>query len=338
MHRLSHRTAACSALRAAQQRLRRGNASAALADGIERAVTADAAAALTQHGFVVIDGVFGARLADALRAEVVALKQAGCMRVNATHLVARGATERLEKRGIYEAEAHALGAHAAVAPQLSALSRDRTLLTLLTTYLETSRADALHYQSLKLQYNEGGAACFPLHYDTDLTLDTRRITALFYLNPSWRASHGGELVLYPLPHKRVVIPPLHDRLVLFSAPSMLHRVLPSAAAERVCFTLWAFARDEARKKPSGTVEFVPGPATLAKLLEPSVAKHTAKAVYQDEWLASLLQAHPDTAARAAAVQTFTAEVQLIESVLEQRFPGARALIAELRSKHAQRVV
>jgi hypothetical protein len=324
-------------LGAAAAQLRRHSSAAAasaLPDCITNAVTGDAVAALKRHGYAVVDGVFGAPLAGELRKEIVALKAAGCMRVNATHLVRDGETVRLEKRSIYEAEAHALQPQgAALAPRLSALSRDRTLLTLLTIFMETSRADALHYQSLKLQLNEGGAACFPLHHDTDATLDTRRLTALFYLNPDWRAEHGGQLVLYPFPGKHVVIEPRNDRLVLFSAPDMLHRVLPSSA-ERVCFTMWLFARDEMRKKVPATVEYTPAPATLAALLHPSVAKHAAKAVYAAEWERSIVEAHPDTPARAAAVDTLRKEVATIERVLEQRFSGARQLLTELRVQHA----
>ena len=321
----------CSrALATAQRR-----AESALAGALERAVTADAAAQLTRTGYAVVDNVFGAPLADTLRQEVLALKAAGLMAVNATHLVRGGVTERLEKRGVWEAEAHALGARGGeVAPTLTALSRDRTLLTLLTVYLETSRAEALQYQVLKAQVNEGGGACFPIHADTEETLDTRQLTALVYLNPAWEPAHGGELVLYPLPAKRVVIEPRHDRLVLFRAPRMLHRILPSYAEQRVCFTLWLFSRDELRKKASPTVSYVPGPATLERLLHPSVAQHTAKAVLRDEWAASILQAHGASPAREAALATFHAEVAVIERVLEQRHPGAGALLEQLRREHS----
>ena len=35
------------------------------------------------------------------------------------------------------------------------------------------------------QANDGGGACFPLHFDSDPALDSRRVTALFYLNRDW---------------------------------------------------------------------------------------------------------------------------------------------------------
>jgi hypothetical protein len=322
-----------------------------LAAALERSVTLDAAESLRRDGYAVIDGVFGAPLAAALREEVLALRKGGHMARNATHLVSpaaaapggRPATLLLEKRGIHEAEAHALsGAAAQAAPRLVALSKDRTLLTLLTVYLSASRAEALHSQVLKAQFNDGGAACFPLHFDTDAALDARKVTALFYLNPQWQPAHGGELVLYPLPRGRVVIEPRHDRLVLFAADSMLHRVLPSAA-ERVCFTLWLFARDAGSAAARSAAAVGPpreeappkgAPASPQLLLHPALAKFSAKAALSDEWRRSMMEAHPESAARDAALATFAAEVAQIEQLLESRHPGAKAVLQAMRAEHA----
>ena len=328
-----------------------------LAAALQSNVTLDAAESLRRDGYAVLDGVFGASLADELRAEVLALRRGGFMSPNSTHLVSpaaaapggRPATLLLEKRGIHEAEAHALSGEAAqAAPRLVALSKDRTLLTLLTVYLGASRAEALHNQVLKAQVNDGSAACFPLHFDTDASLDSRKITALFYLNPHWQPGHGGELVLYPLPRGRVMIEPRHDRLVLFAADSMLHRVLPSTA-ERVCFTLWLFARD-AGSAAARSAAAAPGmagpqqsgggappkgaPATPQLLLHPSLAKFAAKAVLRDEWRRSMLEAHPASAARDAALATFAAEVAQIELLLESRHPGAKVVLQQMRAQHA----
>lgn len=69
----------------------------------------------------------------------------------------------------------------------------------------------------------GGGGCFPMHFDSDEQLDGRRVTAIFYLNDNWQPHHGGQLRLYPFPAPPVDIPPLGDRLVLFSSTRMLHR-------------------------------------------------------------------------------------------------------------------
>lgn len=69
----------------------------------------------------------------------------------------------------------------------------------------------------------GNSGCFPLHYDSDESVDARRVTAILYLNPGWEPAHGGELQLFPWPRPPVTIPPLDNRLVIFSTCRMLHR-------------------------------------------------------------------------------------------------------------------
>ena len=60
-----------------------------------------------------------------------------------------------------------------------------------------------------------------------------------YVLYSWKQGEGGELRLYPFPRRPPVdITPIADRLVLFASTRMLHRVLPSTAANRSCFTIW----------------------------------------------------------------------------------------------------
>ena len=50
----------------------------------------------------------------------------------------------------------------------------------------------------------GGGGCFPMHCDSDEEVDGRRVTAICYLNPHWRAGDGGEVrcgcVSLCLPH------------------------------------------------------------------------------------------------------------------------------------------
>jgi Rps23 Pro-64 3,4-dihydroxylase Tpa1-like proline 4-hydroxylase len=62
-----------------------------------------------------------------------------------------------------------------------------------------------------------------MHFDSDLRLDGRRVTAIFYLNDSWTPDAQGQLRLYPFPAPPVDIAPVKDRLVLFSTAHMLHR-------------------------------------------------------------------------------------------------------------------
>lgn len=94
----------------------------------------------------------------------------------------------------------------------------------------------------------------------------RRLTAIFYLNASWRARNGGELLIYP----RLVdagqtnpradaasaaasgrVAPLFNRLVLFYADVRVpHEVLPSYA-DRFAVTVWYYDTEEARRAGAG---------------------------------------------------------------------------------------
>ena len=69
----------------------------------------------------------------------------------------------------------------------------------------------------------GDGACFPIHVDSEESVDGRRLTAILYLNPGWKEADAGQLRLYPPGAQPVDIAPLHDRLVIFEAHRLLHR-------------------------------------------------------------------------------------------------------------------
>ena len=310
------------------------DASARLAAAVTPAVYEQ----LSSHGYAVVDNCLSEDHSAALRAEIVALHEGKHTLPNATLLVRGNVTEKLAKAGIFEAEAHALSdAARELAPRVCSFAADRTLLTLLTAYAANTRAQSLHFQSVKLQFSSGSGACFPLHYDTDESLDGRKITAISYLNPGWEPSHGGELVLYPSPLSgaAVTIAPLSGRLVLFHAPSSLHRVRPSFVP-RACVTQWLFSRDAAAtssSSSSGELGWPPrGDCTLATLHHPKVVKHAAKAVRRSAWAASLVAAHPHGSALNAALSSLHSDVSAIEAALEGRYAGAREMLRALRDR------
>lgn len=69
----------------------------------------------------------------------------------------------------------------------------------------------------------GDGACFPIHVDSEESIDGRRLTAILYLNPEWAPAHGGQLRLYPPGAQPVDVAPLNDRLVIFESHRLLHR-------------------------------------------------------------------------------------------------------------------
>lgn len=303
-------------------------------DRLQRAITPQVAESLAACGYAVVDGVFGGEWAGRLRGEVAALRPH--MHANCTHLVAAdGTTGLLEKQAIHEAEL-LQQATQDKAPLCAQLQRDATLRIMLSLFLPHLRLEG---QAIKLQCNEGGGA-FPCHLDTDAAVDTRAVTAIWYLNPGWRPEHGGQLRVYPFPQGPPVdIAPLEDRMVLFASRRMLHRVLP-AAAPRYCCTIWlSEGGRQARLAGSGAGRPQERDALRALLakeepLEPeeawrvigheSIHKHALKWLYQKEWEESILQAHPPSPARDQLVETFWREVGVIKRALAPLLPALRA--------------
>ncbi|EIE23118.1 hypothetical protein COCSUDRAFT_29112 [Coccomyxa subellipsoidea C-169] len=200
------------------------------------------------------------------------------------------------------------------APTIAALQRDRTMLTMLSLFLPHLR---LHSQLIKLQYNAGSSGCFPLHYDSDESVDARRVTAILYLNPGWEPAHGGELQLFPWPRPPVTIPPLDNRLVIFSTCRMLHRVLPSLA-ERFCLTTWmSIMNPGPPPTPIQHLEAGSSDRSLENLAaQPEVRRALAKVHLKDSWAQSLIESHADSEARTSMLATFWREVELLQQKIK----------------------
>ena len=233
--------------------------------GLERLstmITARVCAELKLRGHCCVDDALPLDLCAALKVELVKMRAAGVMRSNRSYSVPDGANgDRSQlhstiaaatndggaisldgtvvKRGIWEAEPY----HPDIqdhAPLFLELYRDRTLLRALAPLLPD-----LEKQEMRLQVNDGVRGAFDYHCDSSPGLDTREVSALFYLNEAWAPDHGGELRLLPVPDPPAAFPPVAGRLVLFSAHAMLHGTKPSAVP-RYCFTLWLY--DDAKKR------------------------------------------------------------------------------------------
>ena len=343
----------------------------AVATAAERIITPSTCEHLRTRGYAIVDGamegidVDGVPLAEAMLNELRTLSSSpGVMARNATVLVGKdGVANRLEKSNIFEAEVHALSEESlADAPTLRAAWEDRTQLTLLNVMLPArAPPQSLHYQSVKLQRNAGRGGCFPLHFDSDAGLDARVVTALTYLNPTWKPGDGGELALFPFPDDPIMVEPIAGRVVLFSSANTLHRVLPSSV-ERFCFTTWFFAKqarsddgDEGRTTThtgaastqlarkaadaywgSGKSNDDPWPEPGAEeirtmreceaLLAPGMRKHLTRLVHAEEWAASIAESHPDTPERTRALETHRREVDVIARAIGGRYPRGLARI------------
>ena len=283
--------------------------------------TASHASHLRHYGFAIIDSALGDSYCAQLRDETLALKRHDLMEPNHTHLRTPSHTALLPKRGIHEVDTHLPGL-AAVAPAFHTLTTDMSLLHSIAGLLPSL---GLHSQSVKVQYNEGDSACFPLHFDSDYRVDNRRLTAILYLNPDWQSDWGGQLELMPLPWERVRIEPRWDRLVVFATSGVMHRVRPTQH-ERLCVTLWMAGdeHEQADSREAGTSNSDAAHAdgadaavlsTLRTLLSPRFYPHLAKLTAAEEWADSIAQSHHNTADTLAAIAQHWKDVELIRRAI-----------------------
>ena len=86
-------------------------------------------------------------------------------------------------------------------------------------------------------YAPGGH--YARHLDALKGHSNRRVTAIAYLNPTWKSADGGQLRLFCSPP--VELDPQLGRLVIFLSEKLEHEVLPSAA-HRFAATAWYYGR------------------------------------------------------------------------------------------------
>ena len=261
---------------------------------------------LMSHGYAVIDDALPAGIADALRADMETLQQHGGLRQHRfafksdTVEAQRGhecaaQVQVYTKPHIFEAE---LGDDAVktLTPQLAATldhlglpQAAHAAFPFLRLVTDPGRV------AVKMQCNEGNG-CFPLHYDNAGPPSNRRLTALFYLNPSWKEGDGGELLLCPWLRPSVCVPPLHGRIVLFQSDVMLHRVLPNHA-RRFCFTIWIDGMDT---NSPAALQLDSRKPCDSLLLDPA-QRLVSRATYADEYERSIRECFSETPEQLAAV-------------------------------------
>ena len=164
---------------------------------------ARAAPQLLETGYAVVDDAISPALAAELHACCAALHESRVLRQHRFGFrpSASAKPQIFEKPHIFECE---LGE-----PQFLASEHAQRLLAALAALdcADSARAafpelrllPGVDAVTVKLQCNEGGGGCFPLHYDNAGPPSKRRLTCLVYLNPGWADGDGGELQLAPSP-------------------------------------------------------------------------------------------------------------------------------------------
>jgi hypothetical protein len=178
--------------------------------------------------------------------------------------------------------------------------------------------------------------CFPLHFDSDESVDGRRVTAIFYVSEkkkSERDNAGGELLLWPdifdspshsqaSPLLPLAIAPEEGRLVLFSACRMPHAVAPSRR-RRHCFTVWLSEGEEEMRKrrtragatTTATKQGVPDDARERVLSSAAGRRAVARVLLAPAWRRSLVAAHPPGPALDAALEEHDRDVRKLAEAL-----------------------
>lgn len=93
------------------------------------------------------------------------------------------------------------------------------------------------YECHYAHYPEGGF--YKRHVDAFKGFSNRRLTTILYLNPSWQAGDGGELVMYADASQTILetVSPAFGSMVLFLSEEFPHEVLP-AKKSRFSLTGW----------------------------------------------------------------------------------------------------
>ncbi|KAL0482785.1 hypothetical protein AKO1_014244 [Acrasis kona] len=254
---------------------------------------------LRTNGYAIIDGLFGSNFTKGLRKEIKFLHQTEILKPNTTRLFTHDKKMiSVPKKNIFEIDITRHNSD--LAPNyVKVLSEDSTISD---TFNKRMRNVEILKTAIKVQYNEGKGGSFSMHSDSDVKQDDRVISGVLYLNPDWKRGDGGELKLYPYPQDPVVIEPVMDRLVLFSSPHMVHRVLP-AYQERYCLTFWFYGFNDDYveiKKPTEP--------NLRFLLQPRNKKHLVKLHYGQEWMRSIIESHHDSETRAELVSALNSDL------------------------------
>ena len=90
---------------------------------------------------------------------------------------------------------------------------------------------------VQLAHYAGNGEAYGRHRDAFDGAESRRITAILYLNPEWNLDHGGQLRLHT--SRAIDVDPVLGRLVVFRSARVEHEVLASLAP-RLAVTAWYY--------------------------------------------------------------------------------------------------
>lgn len=213
-------------------------------DDTLRSRATELVAALRSRGFYSFPILTGPQTA-AMRSEAAKLYAAG--KFSQSYSEVNGV--RVAKPGVHSIELD--GDEWAACPSLLCYTREvlLTLPGLLNSEFPSLLLSERVYGT-KLAVTLGGGARYPLHVDNVGLPDTRKLTAIVYLNPGWSdvPTRGGELRLWTAPEDKVDIAADGGVFVIFWSDQLPHEVLPcfEPTGHRYALTLWLVSENLAQ--------------------------------------------------------------------------------------------
>ncbi|TYZ58936.1 hypothetical protein PybrP1_010791 [[Pythium] brassicae (nom. inval.)] len=201
---------------------------------------------LGRDGYCVLQNFAGADVAQAMRAEAERLYEDGRMFQS---MSGDEHGREMPKKNVFATELE--GNEWDVAPTLLDYTRSVLLQAplVLNHFFPHLRMSERTYGT-KLAVSLGAGSKYPKHCDNSGLPDQRKVTMVYYLNPEWEASQGGELRIYSKHNGVVVVPPVADTLAMFWSDQIVHDVLPTmndiavTAHRRYALTLWLVSENE----------------------------------------------------------------------------------------------
>jgi SM-20-related protein len=189
-------------------------------------LTAFEVTSLANAGFFFRDDFLSPHLANRIRGEALSLVSQGALRVAGV-----GREGKVDSR--------IRGDHLCWLEKASAGKGIRALMLAFEKLRQTVNRElylGMSRYEMQLAHYPPGSSGYSKHLDAFRGGGNRLLTAIYYLNPTWKPGHGGELALY-LPGGELRLEPLQNRLLVFLAEEVEHAVLP-VEASRLALTAW----------------------------------------------------------------------------------------------------
>lgn len=189
---------------------------------------------ILEQGYSICDTFFEEDLVSLLREDIKILYNQNELKKAA---IGNRVNESIEKtiRGDYIQWIDELKANSVEKQFFDAVKTFKTYLN------KTCFMGLLHQEFHYAVYPKG--TFYKKHIDTFQNDDRRKLSMVCYLNDqSWKASNGGELVLYPEALPEVTVYPLPGRVVIFESQRLEHEVKEVIHDQRLSITGWLKTR------------------------------------------------------------------------------------------------